>query len=105
MTKKPTLKAVGTATVGAPGSKQVAKGTISGEIDIEIVKVEPDGGTRHYVYCLYPDGFQRTHQVGDKEDLKEKITKFLWGRYDVVPVGEFVIPAFKEKNIIKVEVK
>lgn len=92
------------ATVGAPGSKQVAAGVLSGTIEIAIVAVSTQGDGRKEAICRYPDGFSRTHQVVDIDDLKTKITEFLWGRYAVVPTGDIHVPTIKKDSTITLEV-
>lgn len=99
-------EAVKALKTGVPGSRQLARNGISGAVALQVNAVTV-GPVFTEVILQYPDGFIRTHQFenGNTSALKEKISGFLFGRYNVAPVGDYDVPALEVGATINLEVE
>lgn len=101
------MKKSGTGSVIPPGTIAPQHSLPAGTQKIQIKRIEsagkgPDDGV--YATCLYPDGWEKDHQVQDVTGLFEKIVNTMRWRYGAGEVKLLNAPKLEIGTSIKVEI-
>lgn len=114
----PTPRTGGFGTVHAPGTLPPPSPALkAGTYRVKILSVDPENGyyddgrpvpsTHQMVKCVYPDGYEKNHQVKDVNDLIPRIITNVKGRHGQetdVAVSK-ITSTLKAGRVIEVEVK